>query len=106
MSHSTTSGRHALANYYPDGTSTMGFHADSTEELEPGTGVAVVSLGAERAITFRSIADRSVTVEYPLASGSLLYMSAEVQSAWKHAILPQPGAGGRISLTFRRLKVE
>lgn len=92
-----------LANYYPDGSSTMGFHADSTDELEPGTGVAVVSLGAERAITFR-LADKSVTVEYPLRGGSLLYMPAEVQQGWKHAILPRPGAGGRISLTFRRLK--
>lgn len=91
-----------LANYYPDGTSTMGFHADSTDELEPGTGVAVVSLGAERAITFRS-ADRAV-VEYTLRSGSLLYMTTEVQHGWKHAILPQPDAGGRISLTFRQLK--
>lgn len=72
-----------LANYYPDGTSTMGFHADSTDELEPGTGVAVV--------------------EYPLRSGSLLYMTTEVQHGWKHAILRQPGAGGRIGLTFRRL---
>lgn len=94
-----------LANFYTDGNSTMGFHSDSTEELEPGTGVAVVSLGAERAITFRST-DKSVTVEYPLVSGSLLYMTAGVQSAWKHAILPQPGAGGRISLTFRRLRAE
>lgn len=94
-----------LANYYPDGNSTMGFHSDSTDELDPGTGVAVVSLGAERATTFRSV-DKSVTVEYPLVSGSLLYMTAKVQLDWKHAILPQPGAGGRISLTFRRLKVE
>jgi alkylated DNA repair dioxygenase AlkB len=94
-----------LANFYPDGNSTMGFHSDSTDELEPGTGVAVVSLGAERAITFRST-DKSLTVEYPLPSGSLLYMTAEVQLGWKHAIRPQPGVGGRISLTFRRLKAE
>ena len=48
----------------------------------------------------------SYPVEYLLASGSLLYMTAEVQHEWKHSILPQPGAGGRISLTFRRLKAE
>jgi alkylated DNA repair dioxygenase AlkB len=94
-----------LANFYPDGNSTMGFHADSTDELEPGTGVAVVSLGAERGITFRAAADKSVAIEYPLRSGSLLYMTAEVQTGWKHAILPRPGAGGRISLSFRRLRV-
>lgn len=76
-----------------------------THELDPGTGVAVVSLGAERVITFRSV-DKSVTVKYPLASESLLYMSAVVQHGWRHAILPQPDAGGRISLTFRRLRAE
>src|ERR1700760_4466630 len=27
-----------LANFYPDGKSSMGFHSDSTDELEPGTG--------------------------------------------------------------------
>jgi alkylated DNA repair dioxygenase AlkB len=92
-----------LANYYPDGNSTMGFHADETDELEVGTGVAVVSVGAERVITFRSM-DKVLTVEYPLPSGSLLSMTAHVQAGWKHAILAQPGAGGRISLTFRRLR--
>ena len=54
----------------------------------------------------RATADGAVTVEYPLPCGSLLYMTAEVQAGWKHAILPRPGAGGRISLTFRRLKAE
>lgn len=63
-----------------------------------------MSLGAERAITFRT-ADKSAVVAYPLRSGSLLYMTAEVQLGWKHAILPRPGAGGRVSLTFRRLRI-
>jgi hypothetical protein len=31
-------------------------------------------------------------------------MTAEAQAGWKHAILAQSGAGGRISLTFRRLR--
>jgi len=93
-----------LANFYLDGASTMGFHADSTDELEPGTGVAVVSLGAERAITFRAAANMSVTGEFPLRCGSLPRMTAELQAGWEHAILRRPGAGGRVSLTFRRLK--
>jgi alkylated DNA repair dioxygenase AlkB len=93
-----------LAHYYPDGASTMGFHSDSTAELEPGTVIAVVSLGAERAITFRSQQDRRLE-HYLLKSGSLLLMSAEMQADWKHSILPAEGVeGGRISLTFRRLR--
>jgi alkylated DNA repair dioxygenase AlkB len=93
-----------LLNFYESGESTMGFHSDSTDELMPGTGVAIVSLGAERSITFQSKQDKQIQHAYPLKSGSLLYMSAEVQHAWKHAILKQESVtGGRISLTFRQM---
>lgn len=95
-----------LANFYPDGTSTMGFHSDSTAELEPGTGIAVLSLGAERTITFRRADDKSVSERYRLPSGSLLWMCPEMQAEWKHAVLADGTAcGGRISLTFRRMKL-
>jgi alkylated DNA repair dioxygenase AlkB len=93
-----------LAHLYPDGTSTMGFHADATDRLAPGTGIAVLSLGAERAITFRAVADRAVTESLPLPSGSLLFLSAAIQATWMHAILPDAAAGGRISLAFRRMR--
>lgn len=93
-----------LLNFYESGESTMGFHSDSTDELMPGTGVAIVSLGTERSITFQSKQDKQIQHSYPLKSGSLLYMSAEIQHAWKHAILKQDSvSGGRISLTFRQL---
>lgn len=92
-----------LLNFYEDGLSSMGFHSDSSQELAPGTGVAIVSLGAERPIVFRSKADRSVETSYPLASGSLLYMAQEIQDHWLHAIPKVPDAGPRISLTFRRI---
>jgi alkylated DNA repair dioxygenase AlkB len=92
-----------LANFYPDGDSTMGFHSDSTAELTPGTGIAVVSLGAERTITFRTF-DKSESESHRLPSGSLLWMCPKMQAEWKHAILADPTAsGGRISLTFRRI---
>jgi len=95
-----------LAHYYPDGGSSMGFHADATDELVPGTGIATVSLGAERTITFRKDADKRSIEEYRLKSGSLLYMCPEMQFAWQHAILVAKGAiGGRISLTFRRVNI-
>jgi hypothetical protein len=94
-----------LAHYYPDGGSSMGFHADATDELEQGTGIAIVSLGAERRITFRKEQDRRVVEEYALKSGSLLFMCPEMQLAWQHAILAAKGvSGGRVSLTFRRVR--
>jgi hypothetical protein len=92
-----------LANYYPSGESTMGFHSDSAEGLEPGTGIAIVSLGVERTITFRRIEDKTATECYRLTSGSLLWMSLDMQTQWKHAILTDAAVnGGRISLTFRQ----
>lgn len=90
-----------LLNYYETGDATMGFHADATDNLIPGTGVAIVSLGAERTITFRRTKDRTVWCHYPLPNGSLLYMGDDVQQEWQHAIRKQEGIGSRISLTFR-----
>lgn len=96
-----------LAHYYPDGGSRMGSHSDSTDELEPGTGIGVVSLGAERVITFRNRQDKRRLEPYPLLDGSLLFMTAAMQWDWKHANLATDDrVGGRISLTFRRMRVE
>jgi len=92
-----------LLNYYPDGLSSMGFHSDSPEEFAEGTGVAIISLGAEREIVFKNKTDRSIKQVYSLPTGALLYMPKEVQSDWLHAIPKKPGAGPRISLTFRLL---
>lgn len=93
-----------LLNCYADGESRMGFHADQTDILVPGTGIAIVSLGAVRALRFRAIADSQQRVDYRLNGGSLLYMSAELQRHWQHAVPREPGAGARISLTFRALR--
>ena len=92
-----------LLNRYLDGESSMGFHSDSSQELADGSGVAIVSLGAERSIIFRAKADRALEFRYPLPAGGLLYMPQEIQSTWLHAIPKMPGAGERISLTFRAI---
>ncbi len=93
-----------LVNSYVEGGSRMGFHADSTEELVPGTGVAVVSLGATRTLTFRRTDDRDVRRGFALPHGSLLYMPPEVQSEWQHGVLKEPGIGQRMSLSFRAFR--
>jgi alkylated DNA repair dioxygenase AlkB len=90
-----------LLNYYPDGTASMGYHSDSSEELAPGTGVAIVSLGAERSILYKNKKDRSIIFPYVLKSGALLFMSNQIQEDWLHAIPKQLGAGPRISITLR-----
>lgn len=92
-----------LLNYYPDGKSTMSYHSDTAEELERGTGVCIVSLGASRFISYRSKSDRNIEHRYLLNGGDLLYMDNIVQKHWLHAIPKQDGVGARISLTFRRI---
>ncbi len=95
-----------LINFYADGDSTMGFHFDSLEPLEIETGVAIVSLGDERVLTFARRDDKTVRFEQPMPPGSLLLMPAPVQNEWLHAVFKQPEAGARMSLTFRRLKTS
>ena len=93
-----------LINNYVGGSSSMGFHADSITELVPATGVAIVSLGEERRLTFRRTQERDVRWHCPLPHGSLLYMPPQVQLEWQHGVLKQVGAGQRLSLTFRALQ--
>lgn len=95
-----------LLNHYETGDNSMGFHADDTSELEPGTGVAILSLGSAREITFRKKNAPNVRYSFALDPGSLLYMDAAIQESWKHAILKQMDAGPRISLTWRAFRAQ
>jgi len=90
-----------LLNYYQSGNSTMGFHSDDTSQLEPGTGVAIISLGAARKITYRHKDNHDIRSSFLLTSGSLLYMDSVVQAEWMHGIRKQPNTDSRISLTWR-----
>ncbi|ABW29896.1 alpha-ketoglutarate-dependent dioxygenase AlkB [Acaryochloris marina] len=92
-----------LLNFYTDGSSSMGFHSDTAEELSPGTGVATLSLRATRTITYKHKQARETQYSYSLESGDLLYMSNEVQIDWLHGILKEAQAGPRISVTFRSI---
>lgn len=90
-----------LLNFYETGQSKMGFHADDTTDLQPGTGVAIVSLGYARKLTYRNKANPALQRAFVLQPGSVLYMSSAVQDEWVHAIKKQKGVGPRISLTWR-----
>lgn len=92
-----------LVNYYPDGHSKMGYHADRTDNLESGTGIAIISLGTIRTLRFRNIADPTTFMNYELKPGSLIYMTQEIQHVWQHAIPKTDTTEGRISLTFRSI---
>lgn len=91
-----------LINYYLDGKSKMGFHSDQVDMLCDSTGIVIISLGDTRVFRFRNINNKEEYKDYVLKSGSLFYMSSEIQNEWQHSILK--GEGKRISLTFRSIK--
>lgn len=92
-----------LINLYLDGKSKMGYHSDQTDILAPNTGVAILSLGLTRSLRYRNINNKEEKIDYPLASGSLLYMTQEVQNIWQHAIPKSNIDQPRMSLTFRKI---
>lgn len=91
-----------LLNYYPTPKHDLGFHSDSVVGLHPDSMIAVLSLGTMRSLVFRSELDRNLKLSIDLLPGSLLTMTLEMQSSWKHALPPGTRDGPRISLTFRR----
>lgn len=92
-----------LINYYLDGQSKMGFHSDQTSILSENTGVVIVSLGETRTLRFRNIKDKTLIRDFHLPSGSLIYMTNDIQDHWQHAIPKSKTLNGRMSLTFRKL---
>lgn len=90
-----------LLNLYENGGAKMGMHADMVEQLEPGTGIAIVSLGATRELLFQANGG-SETFAYPMYGGSMLVMPLSLQANWRHAVPASDVRLPRISATFRR----
>lgn len=84
-----------LANMYPDGQAWVDWHSDGLCDS-----TVLLSLGAARTFSFRSV-DGLRGRSFRLASGDLLVIPGAVQPNWEHAVLPEPEAGPRISLSFR-----
>lgn len=95
---------YVLLNYYPDGTSYISPHSDDESCIDQTVPIATVSLGATRDMLFRRpYGGKSQKVA--LDSGSLLMMMYN-QRNWKHSIPVRKNVKlGRISLTFRKMKV-
>lgn len=100
-------------NAYRDGSDHLGWHADDSPEMDDTRPIAIMSLGAEREIWFRSIDPVSQSkpgfsaglghAALKLEHGSLCLMHPGMQDTHQHRI-PKAGyspCGPRISLTFR-----
>lgn len=99
-------------NGYDSGKDHLGWHADDSPEMDHKHPIAVISLGAEREIWFRTSTDLisgrklySEPVRQSLESGSLLIMHSYMQETWQHRIPKSSvhNCGPRLSMTFRKL---
>ncbi|MGW4470725.1 alpha-ketoglutarate-dependent dioxygenase AlkB [Nonomuraea sp. NPDC004354] len=89
--------------FYRDGRDSVAWHGDtigrgSTED----TMVAIVSVGAPRALMLRPRGGGGATVRHELGHGDLLVMGGSCQRTWEHAI-PKTArpVGPRVSIQFR-----
>lgn len=90
-----------LANLYRSGEDSMGWHADDEPELGPTPIIASLSFGDERRFDFRHRTSGD-TVRVNLPHGSLLVMSGETQTHWKHCLSKtKTSRSPRINLTYR-----
>jgi alkylated DNA repair dioxygenase AlkB len=97
-----------LANYYRDGSDSVGWHSDDERELGPARddiAIASLSLGATRRFVMRR--ETGERRAFALADGSLLVMRGTTQQQWRHA-LPKTAVpvGPRLNLTFRVISVR
>ena len=92
-----------LVNLYRNGHDSMGWHSDDEAVNGPAPVIASISLGAERRFDLRHKESGEI-VTTMLPHGSLLVMSGQSQSHWKHRI-PRSAriANPRINLTLRHL---
>lgn len=90
-----------LANYYRDGSDSMGWHSDNEPEMDASL-IASVTFGGKRLFKFRH-KTTNAKLDIELHDRSLLLMH-HMQSDWQHA-LPKSKRNGqpRINLTFRRI---
>ena len=92
-----------LANYYRDGKDSVGWHADDERSLGFEPVIASLSLGAERSFELKH-KNTKENLNIILPHGSLLLMSAGIQSYWLHRINKvNGGVEPRINLTFRKV---
>jgi alkylated DNA repair dioxygenase AlkB len=79
----------------------VAWHGDRVRFTHPSPVVAIVSLGAPRRFGLRPVGAGGRTRWLTVCGGDLLVMGGRCQHEWQHTVPKEPGAGPRISVTFR-----
>lgn len=91
-----------LANYYPDGKSSMGYHSDPIEDKWDNKFI-VVSFGDTRNFIFREIENKENKISFEFKDGDLIYMFDDCQDRFEHSVRKKKIDGGeRISIVFKK----
>jgi len=88
---------------YRDGRDSVAWHGDTIgRALLEDTMVAILSIGAPRALMLRPRGGGSPALRYEVGHGDLLVMGGSCQRTWEHAV-PKSSrpVGPRISIQFR-----
>ena len=104
-----------LLNLYPDGRSGMRYHQDPDQGTLWDFDTAVVSIGAARRFSFRSLPPTAIHASkmpsdskphnFVVMDGDVTYMFGDCQQKYQHAVKnaePKHEAAPRISLVFKR----
>lgn len=100
---------YVLLNCYEDGRDYIGYHADDTRDLQQGSTIASLSLGAERDFLLKPSSDEAKaqaleTRKVRLAHGSLLCMGGATQQHYKHSVPARPKLTlARVNATWRQV---
>lgn len=88
---------------YRDGRDSVAWHGDRIgRSRTEDTMVAILSVGAPRALLLRPRAGGAPTLRHVLGHGDLIVMGGSCQRTWEHAVPKTAGTvGPRISIQFR-----
>ena len=85
-----------MANMYPSGEDSLGWHADDEKDHQEGSSIVSVSLGATRDFLVKPYTDagKAMFKRYghgerltiPLMAGDILVMSGNMQKNYKHTV--------------------
>ena len=93
---------------YRDGRDSVAWHGDRIgRSSSEDTMVAIVSVGAPRALLLRPCSGTADTVRFEVGHGDLVVMGGSCQRTWEHCVPKTSKASGpRISIQFRPFNVR
>lgn len=97
-----------IGTLYRDGQDSIGWHSDKVKDIADDSLIFDISLGAQRTFSLRAKTGDAPAAQEDcvMQPGSAILLTTATNAAYQHAVLPQQGAGPRVSLVFRNIKTQ